>query len=164
MGQFSAKTRREAQKIVAERGYIQMLAPDEQLAVADERQYEEFFKTDVETTDEKRKEAEMEAEEYKYYMNARPMSIGTTPKDFLRFDESDKGGRYGAVYYKRQLNRQEIYEYELVSAAKAEIVNRLEEINESVQRMKGEWSEEKIEVIQAYIEMALEMAKQKGAK
>ncbi len=54
--------------------------------------------------------------EFKYYMNERPISIGTTPKDFTHFDEEDNGGRYGAVYYTRPLTEQEIVDYELTPA------------------------------------------------
>lgn len=50
---------------------------------------------------------------YKYYLNARPVSPGAQPRDFIRFDEEDKGGRYGAIYYNRKLSEEEIKEYEL---------------------------------------------------
>lgn len=53
---------------------------------------------------------------FKYYMNARPLSIGAQPKDFVSFDESDEGGRYGAIYYSRELTAKEIRGYELVPA------------------------------------------------
>jgi len=61
-------------------------------------------------------EAQDEAE-YKYYMRSRPISIGTVPKGFTRFDESDigdKGGRYGAVFYDHPLSEQEVKEYGLI--------------------------------------------------
>lgn len=51
--------------------------------------------------------------EYKYYMNARPTMPGALPKDFVRLDENDNGGRYGAVYYGRELTEHEIKKYEL---------------------------------------------------
>ena len=54
--------------------------------------------------------------EHKYYMNERPLSIGTVPKDFVRFDEDDKGGRYGAIFYDRPLSEGEIADYELTPA------------------------------------------------
>ena len=57
-----------------------------------------------------------ETEEYKYYLDRRPISIGTVPKGFSRFDEDDIGGRYGAVYYKGRLTEQQVAEYELVPA------------------------------------------------
>lgn len=62
-----------------------------------------------------------EAEEYKYYMRARPLDIGTVPKGFTRFDEDDlgkeKGGRYGAVFYDHPLSEKEVAAYELIPAA-----------------------------------------------
>ena len=57
------------------------------------------------------------SEEYKYYMRARPLSIGTVPKGFTRFDEDDigdKGGRYGAVSYDHPLSEKEVKSYELI--------------------------------------------------
>ena len=57
------------------------------------------------------------SEEYKYYMRARPLSIGTVPKGFTRFDEDDigdKGGRYGAVFYDHPLSEKEVKSYELI--------------------------------------------------
>lgn len=51
--------------------------------------------------------------EYKYYMNARPAMPGALPGDFKRLDEADKGGRYGAVYYDRELTETELKNYEL---------------------------------------------------
>ena len=54
--------------------------------------------------------------EYKYYMNARPVSPGAQPRGFSRFDESDRGGRWGAIYYPRELTKQEIKNYELIPA------------------------------------------------
>ena len=53
---------------------------------------------------------------YKYFMNHRPLSIGTVPNGFVEFDENDSGGRYGAVYYSRPLTDQEVKDYELVPA------------------------------------------------
>ena len=55
--------------------------------------------------------------EYKYYMRNRPLSIGTVPKGFTRFDENDigdKGGRYGAVFYDHPLSEKEVKEYGLI--------------------------------------------------
>ena len=51
--------------------------------------------------------------EYKYYMNERPLSPGAQLKGFSRFDENDNGGRWGAIYYPRELTAQEISRYEL---------------------------------------------------
>lgn len=55
-------------------------------------------------------------QEYKYYLNARPADVGTVPKGFIRVDTEDKGGRYGAIYYDRQLNDTDVQQYELKSA------------------------------------------------
>lgn len=54
--------------------------------------------------------------EHKYYMTQRPLSIGAQPRDFTRFDEEDPGGRYGAIWYDRELTDREIYDYELTPA------------------------------------------------
>ena len=54
--------------------------------------------------------------EYKYYMNGRPVSPGAQPRGFSRFDENDQGGRWGAIYYPRELTEQEIKSYELTPA------------------------------------------------
>lgn len=56
-------------------------------------------------------------QEYKYYLNARPADIGAVPKGFIRVDAEDKGGRYGAIYYDRQLSDKEVQQYELKSDA-----------------------------------------------
>lgn len=59
-------------------------------------------------------------QEYKYYLNARPADIGAVPKGFIRVDTEDKGGRYGAIYYDRQLSDKEVQQYELKSDADVE--------------------------------------------
>jgi len=51
--------------------------------------------------------------EYKYYMNERPPMPGAVPKNFIRFDEEDEGGRYGAIFYDHELTAEEVNEYEL---------------------------------------------------
>ena len=56
-------------------------------------------------------------QEYKYYLNARPADVGAVPKGFIRVDTEDKGGRYGAIYYDRQLSDKEVQQYELKSEA-----------------------------------------------
>lgn len=38
---------------------------------------------------------------------------GAVPKDFVRIDENDKGGRYGAIYYNRELALKDVMDYEL---------------------------------------------------
>ena len=57
-----------------------------------------------------------ETAEYKYYLDRRPLDIGSVPKGFSHFDEEDKGGRYGAVYYKGRLTEQQVADYELTPA------------------------------------------------
>lgn len=59
-------------------------------------------------------------QEYKYYLNARPADIGAVPKGFIRVDTEDNGGRYGAIYYDRQLSDKEVQQYELKSDADVE--------------------------------------------
>ena len=54
-----------------------------------------------------------EVKKYKYYMNERPLSPGAQPRGFSRFDENDHGGRWGAIYYPKELTAQEISRYEL---------------------------------------------------
>lgn len=51
--------------------------------------------------------------EFKYFLNQRPAMPGALPGDFKRLDETDKGGRYGAVYYDRKLTETELKNYEL---------------------------------------------------
>ncbi len=51
--------------------------------------------------------------EFKYFLNQRPAMPGALPGDFKRLDEADKGGRYGAVYYDRELTETELKNYEL---------------------------------------------------
>lgn len=53
---------------------------------------------------------------HKYFLNHRPLSIGTVPNGFVDYDENDKGGRYGAVYYFHRLTEQEVQDYELIPA------------------------------------------------
>lgn len=50
---------------------------------------------------------------YKYYLNARPADSGSIPKNFVRLDEQDRGGQYGAVYYDHPLMTKEVEQYEL---------------------------------------------------
>lgn len=57
-----------------------------------------------------------ELKEYKYYMNARPAGPGAIPKGSARIDAADRGGRYGAVYYDRELQSKEVSDYELAPA------------------------------------------------
>lgn len=53
---------------------------------------------------------------YKYGLKYRGVSIGTQPKNFIKFEDVDKKetGYYSYVYYDRELTRDEIYNYELV--------------------------------------------------
>lgn len=49
---------------------------------------------------------------YKYGMRLRPAMPGAQPRDFEKFDESDK--RYwNVLYYKRQLTQEEMKAYDL---------------------------------------------------
>ena len=43
-------------------------------------------------------------------MNA-PADLGSVPKGFIRLDEQDRGGRYGAIYYDHPLTPEEIKVY-----------------------------------------------------
>lgn len=73
-------------------------------------------------------------QEYKYYLNARPADIGAVPKGFIRVDTEDKGGRYGAIYYDRQLNDTEVQQYELKSADDVEKEKAQKEALETVSK------------------------------
>ena len=64
------------------------------------------------------------AEEYKYYMERRPISPGAVPKGFSRFDEDDIGARYGAVYYRGKLTDKQIEDYELIPAYEKQVENK----------------------------------------
>lgn len=73
-------------------------------------------------------------QEYKYYLNARPADVGTVPKGFIRVDTEDKGGRYGAIYYDRQLNDTDVQQYELKSADDVEKEKAQKEALETVSK------------------------------
>lgn len=73
-------------------------------------------------------------QEYKYYLNARPADIGAVPKGFIRVDAEDKGGRYGAIYYDRQLSDKEVQQYELKSADDVEKEKAQKEALETVSK------------------------------
>lgn len=73
-------------------------------------------KEDAKKASKAKKQQNKGKQEYKYYLNARPADIGTVPKGFIRIDTEDKGGRYGAIYYDRQLNDTDVQQYELKSA------------------------------------------------
>ena len=60
--------------------------------------------------------------EYKYYLDQRPVDIGAVPNGFSRFDEEDKGGRYGAIYYKGKLTDKQVKDYELRPAVQEKAV------------------------------------------
>ena len=49
-------------------------------------------------------------------MDMRPVSPGAVPKGFIRFDEDDFGGRYGAIYYRGKLTDKQVADYELIPA------------------------------------------------
>ena len=73
-------------------------------------------------------------QEYKYYLNARPADIGAVPKGFIRVDTEDNGGRYGAIYYDRQLSDKEVQQYELKSADDVEKEKAQKEALETVSK------------------------------
>lgn len=62
--------------------------------------------------------------EYKYYLDQRHVDIGAVPNGFSRFDEEDKGGRYGAIYYKGKLTDKQVKDYELRPAVQEKAVVR----------------------------------------
>lgn len=71
----------------------------------------------TEEVSEEKNQQNQGKQEYKYYLNARPADVGAVPKGFIRVDTEDKGGRYGAIYYDRQLSDKEVQQYELKSDA-----------------------------------------------
>lgn len=77
-------------------------------------------KEDAKKASKAKKQQNQGKQEYKYYLNARPADIGAVPKGFIRVDTDDKGGRYGAIYYDRQLSDKEVQQYELKSDADVE--------------------------------------------
>lgn len=77
-------------------------------------------KEDAKKASKAKKQQNQGKQEYKYYLNARPADIGAVPKGFIRVDTEDKGGRYGAIYYDRQLSDKEVQQYELKSDADVE--------------------------------------------
>ncbi|WP_418309318.1 LPD38 domain-containing protein [Phascolarctobacterium succinatutens] len=74
-------------------------------------------KEDAKKASKAKKQQNQGKQGYKYYLNARPADVGTVPKGFIRIDTEDKGGRYGAIYYDRQLSDKEAQQYELKSDA-----------------------------------------------
>lgn len=53
---------------------------------------------------------------YKYYCMERPAGPGAVPaKGLVKYDPDDKGGRYGAVYYRVKLTADDLVNYELIS-------------------------------------------------
>ena len=56
---------------------------------------------------------------YAYGLRARPLDIGTVPRDYCGFDTSYRNEksriRHGVVFYKRQLTQKEIADFELIS-------------------------------------------------
>jgi len=55
---------------------------------------------------------------YAYGLRARPLDIGTVPRDYCGFDTSYRNEetrvRHGIVFYKRQLTKKEIADFELI--------------------------------------------------
>lgn len=54
---------------------------------------------------------------YAYGLRARPLDIGTVPRDFCGFDSRYRNEaeriRHGVVFYRRQLTAKEIADFEL---------------------------------------------------
>lgn len=48
---------------------------------------------------------------------------GAVPKGFVRIDENDKGGRYGSIYYNRELALKDVMDYELEIGEVIKIMN-----------------------------------------
>ena len=66
---------------------------------------------------------------YAYGLRARPLDIGTVPRDFCGFDaryrNEEKRIRHGVVFYNRALTAKEISDFELQSVD----INELKEYN-----------------------------------
>lgn len=66
---------------------------------------------------------------YAYGLCARPLDIGTVPRDYCGFDtkyrDSDKRIRHGIVFYMRALSAKEISDFELQIVD----INRVTEYN-----------------------------------
>lgn len=91
-------------------------------------------KEDAKKASKAKKQQNQGKQEYKYYLNARPADVGTVPKGFIRVDTEDKGGRYGAIYYDRQLNDTDVQQYELKSADDVEKEKAQKEALETVSK------------------------------
>ena len=91
-------------------------------------------KEDAKKASKAKKQQNQGKQEYKYYLNARPADIGAVPKGFIRVDTEDKGGRYGAIYYDRQLNDTDVQQYELKSADDVEKEKAQKEALETVSK------------------------------
>lgn len=91
-------------------------------------------KEDAKKASKAKKQQNQGEQEYKYYLNARPADVGTVPKGFIRVDTEDKGGRYGAIYYDRQLNDTDVQQYELKSADDVEKEKAQKEALETVNK------------------------------
>ena len=55
---------------------------------------------------------------YAYGLRARPLDIGTVPRDYCGFDTSYRNEservRHGVVFYKRALSAKEVSDFELI--------------------------------------------------
>lgn len=91
-------------------------------------------KEDAKKASKAKKQQNQGKQEYKYYLNARPADVGAVPKGFIRVDTEDKGGRYGAIYYDRQLSDKEVEQYELKSADDVEKEKAQKEALETVSK------------------------------
>ena len=99
-------------------------AKEEQAAEKPNTQKEEEAKPKEESQEQPKPQ---EKQEYKYYLNQRPASIGAVPNGFTRIDENDKGGRYGAIYYPTKLDGNVVKQYELVSEEVKEQASRIDD-------------------------------------
>ena len=91
-------------------------------------------KEDAKKASKAKKQQNQGKQEYKYYLNARPADVGAVPKGFIRVDTEDKGGRYGAIYYDRQLNDTDVQQYEFKSADDVEKEKAQKEALETVSK------------------------------
>ena len=66
---------------------------------------------------------------YAYGLRARPLGIGTVPRDFCGFDARYRNEaeriRHGVVFYARQLTAKEVADFELIIVD----INELKEYN-----------------------------------
>ena len=84
--------------------------------------------------------------EYKYYLDRRPAGPGAIPKGSARIDATDKGGRYGAVYYDRELSSKDVLDYELtptlnvIEHLEDESHKKIDEVEKIMEKPLEDWS------------------------